>query len=121
MGALRNPDRTRQARYIGLPQRADQMALTNLPKAEVLSPRNAMKLDTLGGIRAEMSRVYRLALNGKLPPDDLTKLIFALKEIRICIETEVLVDLQRRLTLLSQHVDNGHGHLVANRSIISRS
>ena len=42
------------------------MALTEKSKAEVLPPRNAMALDTLAGVRGEMARLYRLALNGKI-------------------------------------------------------
>ena len=44
------------------------MSLTQKPKAEVLSPRNKMALDTLAGVRGEMARLYRLALNGGLRP-----------------------------------------------------
>ena len=71
------------------------MPLTEKPKAEVLSPRNAMALDTLAGVRGEMARLYRLALNNKLPCDELTRLIYTLKEIRACLEAEVLVDDQQ--------------------------
>ena len=39
------------------------MLLTQKPKAEVLSPRNAMALDTLAGVRGEMARLYRLGLS----------------------------------------------------------
>ena len=40
------------------------MALIQKPKAEVLPPHNTMALDTLAGVRGEMSRLYRLGLNG---------------------------------------------------------
>ena len=43
------------------------MALTHQPKAEVLSPRNAMALDTLAGVRGEMARLYRLAIERQDP------------------------------------------------------
>ena len=78
------------------------MTLPHQPKAEVLSPRNAMALDTLAGVRGEMARLYRLALNNKLPCDELTRLIYTLKEIRACLEAEILVDVQQRLALLSR-------------------
>jgi hypothetical protein len=35
----------------------------------VLPPRNAMALDTLAGVRGEMARLYRLALNGRIRSD----------------------------------------------------
>ena len=44
------------------------MSLSHQPKDEVLSPRNSMALDTLAGVRGEMARLYRLALNGRLRP-----------------------------------------------------
>ena len=81
------------------------MALSHQPKAEVLSPRNAMALDTLAGVRGEMARLYRLALNGKLPSDELTRFIYTLKEIRACLEAEILNDVQQRLALLSRGMD----------------
>ena len=48
------------------------MALTHQRKLEVLSPRNAMALDTLAGVRGEMARLYRLALNGRIRSDEMT-------------------------------------------------
>ena len=58
------------------------------PKAEVLPPRNAMALDTLAGVRGEMARLYRLGLNGRIRSDEMTRFIYALKEIRACLEAE---------------------------------
>jgi hypothetical protein len=87
------------------------MTLPHQPKAEVLSPRNAMALDSLAGVRGEMARLYRLALNGKLPADELTRLVYTLKEIRACLEAEILTDLQQRLALLSRGQPNGHSNL----------
>ena len=66
------------------------MSLTQKPKAEVLPPRNAMALDTLAGVRGEMARLYRLALNGRIRSDEMTRFIYALKEIRACLEAELL-------------------------------
>src|SRR6478672_11775614 len=64
------------------------MSLTQKPKAEVLPPHNAMALDTLAGVRGEMARLYRLALNGKIRSDEMTRFIYALKEIRACIDAD---------------------------------
>ena len=52
------------------------MPLTEKSKAEVLSPRNAMALDTLAGVRGEMARLYRLGLNGKIRSDEMTRFIY---------------------------------------------
>ena len=51
-----------------------------------------MALDTLAGVRGEMARLYRLALNGKIRSDEMTRFIYALKEIRACLEAEILTD-----------------------------
>ena len=85
------------------------MPLTEKPKAEVLSPRNAIALDTLVGVRGEMARLYRLGLNGKIRSDEMTRFIYALKEIRACIEAEMLTDVQQRLALLSRDTGNQNG------------
>jgi len=86
------------------------MALTQKSKTEVLPPRNAIALDTLAGVRGEMARLYRLALNGRIRSDEMTRFIYALKEIRACLEAELLTDVQQRLALLSRDVENHNGH-----------
>ena len=91
------------------------MALSHQPKAEVLSPRNAVALDTLAGVRGEMARLYRLALNGRIRSDEMTRFIYALKEIRACLEGELLIEIQQRLALLSQEMDNHNGHHVIHQ------
>jgi hypothetical protein len=58
------------------------------------------KLATPAHIRDEMARVYRLSLQGKIEPEKMTKLIYALKEIRSCIEMDVLDEAPRRLAEL---------------------
>jgi hypothetical protein len=68
-----------------------------------------MALDTLAGVRGEMARLYRLALNGRIRPDEMTRFIYALKEIRACLEAELLTDVQHRLALLSRDMDNHYG------------
>ena len=103
----------RELRYDGFtPQRTGQIALTHKAKEEVLSPRNKMALDTLVGVRGEMARLYRLALNGRIPADEMTRFIYALKEIRACLEAEMLTDVQRRLALLTREMENRNGYLL---------
>jgi hypothetical protein len=67
----------------------------------------------------EMARLYRLALNGRLPSHELTRLIYTLKEIRACLEAETLTDIQQRLVLLSREVDNPNGQRVAHQPALS--
>jgi len=95
------------------------MSLSHQQKVEVLSPHNAIALDTLAGVRGEMARLYRLALNGKLPSDELTRFIYALKEIRACLEAETLTDIQQRLALLSRDMDNKNGHRVLHQPTVA--
>ena len=97
------------------------MSLSQKPKAEVLSPRNAMALDTLVGVRGEMARLYRLGLNGKIRSDEMSRFIYALKEIRACIEAEMLTDVQQQLVLLSRDMDNHNGQRVPHQPAFPRS
>ena len=53
----------------------------------------------------EMARLYRLALNGRIRSDEMTRFLYALKEIRACLEAELLTDVQQRLALLSRGAD----------------
>ena len=70
----------------------------------------------LAGVRGEMSRLYRLGLNGKIRSDELTRFIYTLKEIRACLEAEILTDVQQRLVLLSRDTDDNHnGHRVLHQ------
>ena len=90
-------------------------------KAEVLPPRNAMALDTLAGVRAEMARLYRLGLNGRIPSDEMTRFIYALKEIRACLEAEMLTDVQHRLALLTRDMENHNGHRILHQPTVPSS
>ena len=80
-----------------------------------------MALDSLAGVRSEMARLYRLALNGRIRSDEMTRFIYALKEIRACLESEILTDVQRRLALLSQDMDNHDGQRIPYQPALSRS
>src|SRR5215831_6896237 len=97
------------------------MLLSQKPKAEVLSPRNAMALDTLAGVRGEMARLYRLGLNGRIPSDEMTRFIYALKEIRACLEAETLIDVQQRLAALTRDMGNYNGQRVHHQPTLPRS
>ena len=68
-----------------------RMSLTQKLKPEVLPPRSAMALDTVAGVRGEMARLYRLALNGRIRSDEMTRFIYALKEIRACNKARVRI------------------------------
>ena len=74
-----------------------------------------MALDTLAGVRGEMARLYRLALNGRIRSDEMTRFIYALKEIRACLEAELLTDVQQRLVLLSRDMDHHNGQRIPHQ------
>ena len=94
--------------------------MTQKAKTEVLSPRNSVALDTLAGVRGEMARLYRLALNGRIRSDEMTRFIYALKEIRACLEAELLTDVQQRLVLLSRDMENQNGQRIPHQPAVSR-
>ena len=80
-----------------------------------------MALDTLAGVRSEMARLYRLGLNGRIRSDEMTRFIYALKEIRACFEAEALTAIQQRLVLLSRETDNHNGHRVPHQPTFAGS
>ena len=95
------------------------MLLSEKSKVQVLSPRNAIALDTLAGVRAEMARLYRLGLNGRIRSDEMTRFVYVLKEIRAVIEAEILTDVQQRLASLSRDMDNRNGQRVLHQPALS--
>lgn len=97
------------------------MSLSQKRKVEVLSPHNKMPLDTLVGVRGEMARLYRLALNGRIASDEMTRLVYTLKEIRCCLEAEILTDVQQRLVVLSRNMDNHNGHRILHQPTVPSS
>ena len=78
-----------------------------------------MALDTLAGVRGEMARLYRLALNGRIQSDEMTRFIYALKEIRACLEAELLTDTQQRQA--SRETDNHNGQRIPHQPTFTGS
>lgn len=65
----------------------------------VLTPTRTppIKLDSLRHLRDEMGRVYREARAGKLNPQDATRLVFVLGELRKLYEA---IELEERIAAL---------------------
>lgn len=59
--------------------------------------RSKRKLHTVGHCRQEASRVYHLAAKGQIPPEDLSRAIYALDRIARLCEIE---ELERRVAAL---------------------
>ena len=100
--------------------RSDAIEPTN-QKPRSYPPVMRSPLDTLAGVRGEMARLYRLGLNGRIRSDEITRFIYALKEIRACLEAEILTDVQQRLALLSREMDNHNGHRVLHQPTFAGS
>ena len=49
----------------------------------------------------------------------MTRFIYALREIRPCLEAEILTDVQQRLDLLSRDMDNHNGHRVLHQPTVA--
>jgi hypothetical protein len=81
----------------------------------------ARALDTLAGVRGEMGRLYRLGLNGRIGSDEMTRFVYVLKEIRACIEAEILIDVQQRLDVLSRNMDHRNGHRILHQPTVPSS
>jgi hypothetical protein len=76
------------------------------PKTELLPPTDALlahlhrattSLDTVTAVRREMGRLYRSVLNKKVRSDEMARLVYALKEIRCCIEAETAATIEGQL------------------------
>ena len=65
--------------------------------------RDSIPLTTVGNVRSEMGKVYRLARAGNMPINDMTKFVYALREIGRIIESS---DLEARLNALEQAQEN---------------
>jgi hypothetical protein len=58
-------------------------------KPAPITPTRKLVLDTLSGIMKEQQRLYRLAVNARIPPEDLSKYGFALRELRCTLEADM--------------------------------
>jgi hypothetical protein len=59
--------------------------------------RRRARLGSLQGVRREMARLYQLALDGELPADQASRMVYMLREIRCAIESETLERIEQRL------------------------
>ncbi len=60
-----------------------------------------------------------MGLNGRIRSEEMTRFIYVLKEIRACLEAEILTDVQHRLVLLSRDMDNKNGHRVLHQPTVA--
>jgi hypothetical protein len=79
----------------------------------------AERLDKLAAVRTEMSRVYRQVRTGKLESQEGTRLVYMLKEIRACIESEMLVSLEERMQAIQGRTQDPHPNFSNGSSMIT--
>ena len=73
-------------------------------------------LDSLSGIIAEATRVYRQARDKKLDHAEARSLVWMLAQVRGMVETQALERLEQRLEELAPSIESrNHGHQGANR------
>ena len=65
-------------------------------------PTNNTRLDRLATVRIEMARIYRKAKARKLDAGEASKLVYILREIRCCIEAEVIERLEQRMLWIQE-------------------
>ena len=51
----------------------------------------------------------------------MTRFVYVLKEIRACIEAEILIDVQQQLDVLSRNMGNHNGHHVLHQPSLPRN
>jgi hypothetical protein len=73
--------------------------------------RNRQRLDTLPMVRKEMARLYRAAKANKIEPEKASRLVYMLREIRVCLESEMLVGLEERMAAILQRTHARLPHL----------
>ncbi len=79
-------------------KRTPDRSLSLVPSATNSDPTpKRYRLGTMGGIRRELSQVYRLARSGKLELQDATKLAFILSTLSKISESELIEDRLMRL------------------------
>lgn len=68
------------------------------------SKKNTGRLDRLSSVRLEMARIYRKVKGGKLEPESATKRVYILKEIRCCIEAEIMERMEERMIRIQENM-----------------
>ncbi len=62
-------------------------------------PPRVGRLDTVGGVVAELGKIYRAARRGDIDTQDVTRLAYVLSQIRAAIESS---EIERRLDELER-------------------
>ena len=93
-------------------------APTHAAEPEEIDKRSLIRhpLNTLAGLIAEASRVYRQMRDGKIDHAAGRSLVWVLAQLRAMVETQTLEKLEQRLEELAPNIEGkAHGHPAANR------
>ena len=97
----------------------DRQASPSLDGAETSPEKRSLirhPLDTLSGLIAEATRVYRAAREKKLDHAEARSLVWMLAQMRGMVETQALERLEARLEELAPSIEGKtHGYQNANR------
>ncbi len=88
------------------------------PPGEAESKRSLVRhpLDTLSGLIAEATKVYRQARDRKLDHAEARSLVWMLAQMRAMVETQALERLEQRLEEIAPSIEGkSHGYTSANR------
>ena len=92
-------------------KRTPERSLSLVSSAEHSDPTpRRYRLGTMGGIRRELSQVYKLARSGELELQDATKLAYLLSTLSKISEAELLEDRLTRLEHTLEEKENGNKH-----------
>jgi hypothetical protein len=98
----------------------DQQATPSPDGAETSSAKRSLirhPLDTLSGLIAEATRVYRAAREKKLDHAEARSLVWMLAQMRGMVETQALERLEQRLEELAPSFESkGHGFTNSDRA-----
>ena len=100
-------------------KKKDRQASPSLDEAEARSEKRSLirhPLDTLSGLIAEATRVYRAAREKKLDHAEARSLVWMLAQMRAMVETRALELLEARLEELAPSIEGkAHGYKSADR------
>jgi hypothetical protein len=78
-----------------------------------------VRLNTLGAVRTEMASIYRALKRGDLESQEATRRVYVLKEIRCCLESEMLVTLEERMAKIQGRTQDPHPNFSNGSSMIT--
>ena len=79
----------------------------------------SVRLNSLGAVRTEMASIYRAMKRGDIESQEATRRVYVLREIRACLESEMLVTLEERMKALQDRSPGPTPHFSNGSSLIN--